>query len=77
MDIYSCVYSGAFSYYRLLTLEVGERGGDVRSLEYTNQIWVGLTIEPPGGGLWGSEPERWLHRFYHLFNVFNVFNICD
>ena len=30
--IYSCVSSGAFSYYRLLTLEVGERGGDVWGL---------------------------------------------
>ena len=32
MDIYSCVSSSAFSYYWLLTLEVGERGADVRGL---------------------------------------------
>ena len=34
IEFFGCVSSGAFSYYRLFMLEVGERGVDVRGLKY-------------------------------------------
>ena len=40
-DIYSSVSSGAFSYYRVLLLEAGERGMDVRGLYSTRVSWRG------------------------------------